>query len=85
MTKITIKDIQSTADVKVFFSQMTDTFGLNWHIEDDFNSYQLNKSEADKINSLIDKSYDVCDDENLICSLALESTNKLRQEAGLSA
>lgn len=84
MKQIKITKIQNTTDVKVFFGQLTETFGLNWHLEDDFNSYQLNKSDAEKINSLMDISYDVCNDENLICSLAFESTKNLRRETGLS-
>jgi hypothetical protein len=80
MKQITITKIQNTTDVKTFFGQLTDTFGLNWHLEDDFNSYQVSKSDAEKLNVLMEKSYDVCNDENLICSFAFESTKNLRQE-----
>jgi hypothetical protein len=87
--QISITKIQTIEDVKTFINQLTKFFGLGWHPDDDFNDYMidddtpLDKTEATRLNELMDKAFEICEDEDEIYRLAIESTKSIRHELGI--
>ena len=70
--------MKTIEDVRSFFRELTDKHSLNFHPDTPFEDFDiLTKSEAKAFNKKMDKSFELCERENVdIYKIGLEILKK---------
>jgi len=70
---MTLQDINTVQDVEKYFQYIVYDLGINFHVDTPFSDYVYNyndkpcfsKKEALRLQIMMEKSYQVCDSENV--------------------
>ncbi|TAK35036.1 MAG: hypothetical protein EPO28_15200 [Saprospiraceae bacterium] len=85
--KGTITEIHTLDDVRAWFEELNENFGLSWHPDDpfDWGSYTpADVAMAAHLDALMDKAFEICDAEGVeIYKVGLEVNKPLRRAMGL--
>lgn len=87
------RQIRTVADVEAFLRYAIGELGIGWefHPDNDFSSYGkpdkdealLSEEDADKLNEMIDRCFEVCDKQHKdIYHIALQLQIKIDEEKG---
>ena len=82
---IKIKTVETLKDVKTFFQQMNTLYGLEWDPDEDFEDREIEEiADGQKIQSLMNQSFEVCENLNIdIYEFGMEVNHPLRKIYGI--